>query len=143
MFKIFAEITGWRRALVEPLQIVMYFGLLLAMGRAVDNFLLSARAGHPEPVWHFVVIALVATILIAWITRSVSFVWPTFLFAISIVFMIQSFRLFEGEEFPEHRTLDALAGVGCIAIYFILFRLLQRSVERGKRTSSPTKVTAE
>ncbi len=143
MFKTFSEITGWRRMLVESLRLVMYFGLVLSMGRVADNFLLSTRAGHPEPVWLFVVIALMATLSIVWIVRSVSFVWPTLLFAFSIVFLIQSLRLFEGEEFPEHRALGALAGVGCIVIYFILFRLSQRAVERDSRTSEPTKVTAE
>jgi 1,4-dihydroxy-2-naphthoate octaprenyltransferase len=143
MFKIFSENSGWRRVLAESLQFVMYFGLVLSLASEVDNYLLPSRVGHPETIWHFIAIALVSGILIAWITRTLSFVWPTLLFATSIVFLIQSFKLFEGEEFPEHRTLDALAGVGCIGIYFGLFWLMRRLVERGKKTSASPKLTAD
>ena len=132
IFAMFSAMTGWRRLLVTVLHLVMFFGLYLSMGFKLDSYLLPSQTGSPELVWWLFAVAFFETALIAWLTRTVSFVWPTLLLTMSFVFMIESFRLFSGELYPEHRTLGAWVDVGCVAIYFVLFWFVQRLAVRYK-----------
>ena len=136
IFTMFRGMTGWRRVLALSLHLVMVFSLYFTIVVAVDNYVLPSRIGHPDMVWPFFAIAVLAALLIALLVRRVSFVWPTLAMATALAFMLESFRLFEGEVYPDHRKLDLWAGAACIAIYFVLFLVSQRLVIRYKKMSA-------
>lgn len=138
IYTMFSGMMGWRRVLVVLLQLLMFFGLGLSMDGEIDNYLVPARIANPGIVWHFVAIAVLAAVLTAWLTRTISSVWPTLLMATAFVFMLQSFRLFTGEEYPDHRTFGLWVGAVCLAVYFVLFGLAQRMAARYKKISTPS-----
>lgn len=130
MFTMFSVMTGWRWVVVVSLHLVMFFCLALSMVGGLDNYILPSRIGHPETYWHLIAIALVATVLIIWLVRSVSFVWPTLAMATAFVFLIESFRLFNGEMMPDRRIPAVLIGMAFVAIYWVLSRLSERLMLR-------------
>jgi hypothetical protein len=118
--------TGWWRKLVLLLDFVMLASLAFFLIAELDNYLPPPRIFHTNAVWPYFALAMLATVLIALLSRTVSFVWPNIAMAVAVPFLILSYRLFLGSVYPDHPNLDVVAGVVCIVVWWILMRLANR-----------------